>query len=1458
MKKYLLKFMLLLAAVVCAQQATAVTVYYKNTDGWSKPTAYFWGGNNGPSWPGVAMTAVGDGWFSVDAGNNTKIIFNNEGSSQTADLNIPTDYQNPAYNDGAWSEWVAPVTTYHINHPWGGGSWTWKQLTPNDDGTHSVVAQWGNAGCDWSKQTDHSDKTYITPQNLILVNDPEVGEECTFTLNPAANPVTITVTGAVKGVKTPTFTPAAGTYTSAQSVSIACATEGATIYYTTDGSEPSATTGTEYTAPISVAASTTIKAIAVKEGLASSRVAEAAYVINIEEVTYFIKHSWSDVGWAWKQLTEDADGTYSIEGLYGGSGCNWNTKGDDAGSRWIANPILVGNPVVGKKCKFTFNPADETITITYLAPVDPVTGNLYLLPNASTATVGSAFTKNADGSFTITGVAMTAGQIFGLTSTLAEDESVDITDFRLNPQSTGNFEVSSQYYGQPITLKGWGGAENFKITEDGNYTLKVAADYATITITKEEVIVTDEIPVYPAGVTTEGELAAYDFTAKPVYYLLGNVLNANRPTPEWQMEKGADGKYHINGFAMRDTKVKVRQYTSSTTSAEFGEQDFNKNISAEGRLYNATFDPETGELTFEEDLSAAGKMPFISLVGYMIQQDAAYTTPRGVEGKPEGTTSAKGWQESWLQYDAAGNLLKDRKGNVMYNTMWPPKNPVYFKSKLGDRYFSSDQLTFTAQKDEQGTYVAKTGAEWMQLLKSEENAEASAYQNLDLDENATYYRYVVSDTWVVGSCKIWTGWGGETVKSGDKDVANWNNHRNWGYGTNKSGDEDGTAINPETTYTVGTSNDNNGYFKYEEPTFFKTVEFFYNNADPQNSSKIYTTLAYASASIAAKSVEEGADTYKRGSYQASVNKPEGVDVIYFGIYRYDAATDNLAPIGDDGGLVAEGEYDPTSTEFTFDQEGLAEGRYYYVLNIGFSNERSAVVRSNPFVIHFPGVYTLNATGYQLVKLNQAIDGYDYVTYNSAADGEMYLVNINDANEVAHIALPSDKREAVNNFFANNDCIMWTDKVFVHAAVPTAFKQDAEKTDATVSMDDILNYTLGEQTIAPVGDNKELATLDLSGKFTSKTYKAVMNYQEKDPATGDKSQKATLGKENFTRMEMPNVKHGSATVLVRKTENTEVLDIIDGEETRQKASPYYTVDLTLTFDDPNVITATAPQYMVKVKNEEGEGFTQLYKASGTGTRTVKISGVNPAIYATSTVSVEALYHDGFEYVLPATIGKGAVIEAGTTALDAKGAPVTSAMVIKSMVDKKPIEYDGNGNKVQQPVVVITDMTTSFDGGDFLAGTRLDNDCIVNIDFSIDDTQVGSTYFAIDEVNFNGELITSGGHHVWTKCLMFDNNTGLEQFIFKADITSVYVVKVSETVSVENLTQEVTTYGAPANESFVALRGRTSQYATNYQIPTAVTDITADAATAAPRKVIENGQIYIIQGNQKFNTMGAQVK
>ena len=86
-------------------------------------------------------------------------------------------------------------------------------------------------------------------------------------------------------VAKPTFDPAGGTYTTAQSVTISCTTQGATIHYTTNGEDPTETDAA-YSSAISVTKSgTTIKAKAFKSGMTASSVASATYVIKPSKPT---------------------------------------------------------------------------------------------------------------------------------------------------------------------------------------------------------------------------------------------------------------------------------------------------------------------------------------------------------------------------------------------------------------------------------------------------------------------------------------------------------------------------------------------------------------------------------------------------------------------------------------------------------------------------------------------------------------------------------------------------------------------------------------------------------------------------------------------------------------------------------------------------------------------------------------------------------------------------------------------------------------------------------------------------------------------------------------------------------------------------------------------------------------------------------------------------------------------
>ena len=83
----------------------------------------------------------------------------------------------------------------------------------------------------------------------------------------------------------PPASTAEGVYTDAQSVKLSSSTDGAEIRYTTDGSVPTATTGTVYSGPIAVAATTTIRAMAAKTGMGDSPVVSATFTIKAETTT---------------------------------------------------------------------------------------------------------------------------------------------------------------------------------------------------------------------------------------------------------------------------------------------------------------------------------------------------------------------------------------------------------------------------------------------------------------------------------------------------------------------------------------------------------------------------------------------------------------------------------------------------------------------------------------------------------------------------------------------------------------------------------------------------------------------------------------------------------------------------------------------------------------------------------------------------------------------------------------------------------------------------------------------------------------------------------------------------------------------------------------------------------------------------------------------------------------------
>jgi hypothetical protein len=89
----------------------------------------------------------------------------------------------------------------------------------------------------------------------------------------------------VTKVATPVLNPTGGSFAAAKTVALSCATAGASMMYTTDGSNPSASNGFGYSpvaspAGITIDKTCTLKVIAIKSGMTNSDIASAYFVIS--------------------------------------------------------------------------------------------------------------------------------------------------------------------------------------------------------------------------------------------------------------------------------------------------------------------------------------------------------------------------------------------------------------------------------------------------------------------------------------------------------------------------------------------------------------------------------------------------------------------------------------------------------------------------------------------------------------------------------------------------------------------------------------------------------------------------------------------------------------------------------------------------------------------------------------------------------------------------------------------------------------------------------------------------------------------------------------------------------------------------------------------------------------------------------------------------------------------------
>lgn len=200
--------------------------------------------------------------------------------------------------------------------------------------------------------------------------------------------------GGGKSVATPTFTLKPGAVDVGAKTKITCSTEGADIYFTTDGSTPTLDspkyTGEDITVP---EGGITIKAIGVKLGLATSKVATGAYTIYVGPAKRY-------AGWyvgAEAPATLTATDITGLDGLYTDEGKTPSSP--DPFVFTITEDVVTNSGCItwaypaeyGTVAKFKDGLGEHAITDSYVLKTVEINGveyNVYIMETGTTGEVG--------------------------------------------------------------------------------------------------------------------------------------------------------------------------------------------------------------------------------------------------------------------------------------------------------------------------------------------------------------------------------------------------------------------------------------------------------------------------------------------------------------------------------------------------------------------------------------------------------------------------------------------------------------------------------------------------------------------------------------------------------------------------------------------------------------------------------------------------------------------------------------------------------------------------------------------------------------------------------------------------------------------------------------------------------------------------------------------------------------
>ena len=203
-----------------------------------------------------------------------------------------------SYSTASW-ESSGLTTVYQANENITTTGWkTFAFTTPFDyNGSDNLMVDISFNNSSW---TSDGQCRYSTPggnRTIYYRTDSGYGDPLTWSGSTPAPSSTAYVPNvrleSGNTVATPTFSPDGGIYYSPQCVTMSCATGGAVIHYTTNGSVPTCGSAT-YTSCVQVNTSQTVRAIACKDGMDPSAVKSADYTIR-EPIVVYVSTAGSDL-----------------------------------------------------------------------------------------------------------------------------------------------------------------------------------------------------------------------------------------------------------------------------------------------------------------------------------------------------------------------------------------------------------------------------------------------------------------------------------------------------------------------------------------------------------------------------------------------------------------------------------------------------------------------------------------------------------------------------------------------------------------------------------------------------------------------------------------------------------------------------------------------------------------------------------------------------------------------------------------------------------------------------------------------------------------------------------------------------------------------------------------------------------------------------------------------------------